>query len=209
MGGLSVLNRLLSTTRQVFAPFFARQFAFYFMGQVASLFCLTEQDFQRLNADPVAFDFSQPGLEGEAFNQTQEGLRFVLAKGRDTETTALIEQIFNPWSSVGEEIDYENIDWDQANDDFSLDAQPIYYNPPETVDAIATFLATITDESFRQVFNPEELNRTEVYPSGVWNRKTGLNQGFNEQALVEDLHLLKSFFTRIQQQGNYCVCFVG
>ncbi|MGI4735305.1 MAG: DUF1877 family protein [Janthinobacterium lividum] len=179
------------------------------MGQVASLFCLTEQNFQRLNADPVAFDFSQPGLEGEAFNQTQEGLRFVLAKGRDTESTALIEQIFNPWSSVGEEIDYENIDWDQASDDFPFDAQPIYYNPPETVDAIATFLATITDESFRQAFNPEELNQAEVYPSGVWNRKTGLNQGFNEQALVEDLHLLRSFFIRIQQQGNYCVCFVG
>lgn len=72
------------------------------MGQVASLFCLTEQDFQRLNADPIAFDFSQPGLEREAFNQTQEGLRFVLAKGRDTEFAALIEQIFNPWSFVGE-----------------------------------------------------------------------------------------------------------
>jgi hypothetical protein len=179
------------------------------MGQVASLFCLTEQDFQRLNADPVAFDFSQPGLEGEAFNQTQEGLRFVLAKGRDTETTALVEQIFNPGFFVGEELDYENIDWDQASDDFPLDAQPIYYNPPETVDAIATFLATITDESFRQAFDPEELNRAKVYPSGVWNRKTGTNQGFNEQSLVEDLHLLKSFFTRIKQKDNYCVCFIG
>jgi hypothetical protein len=77
------------------------------MGQVASLFCLTEHDFQRLNADPAAFDWAQPQLAGEAFNKTQEGLR----KGRDAETTALIEQTFSPWSLVGEEGDYEIIGW--------------------------------------------------------------------------------------------------
>jgi len=179
------------------------------MGQIASLFCLTEQDFQLLTADHAAFDWSQPQLDGEGFNKTFEGLRFVLSKGRDAETTALVEQIFEPWSFVGEEIDYENIDWDQVSDDFPFDAQPTYYNPPETVDAIAAFLATVTDEEFKQAFDPEELNQAEVYPGRVWNRETAPNIGYNERDMLAELHLLQNFFARIQQQGNYCVCFVG
>jgi hypothetical protein len=179
------------------------------MGQAASLFCLTEQDFQQLHADPATFDWAQPQLEGEGFNKTQEGLRFVLAKGRDAETTALVGQIFEPWSFVGEEIDYENIEWDQVSEAFSFDVQPIYYNPPETVDAIAAFLATVTDEAFKQAFDPEELNQAEVYPGRIWNKETAPNIGYNERDMLAELHLLRSFFARIQQQGSYCVCFVG
>jgi hypothetical protein len=179
------------------------------MGQVASLFCLTEHDFQRLNADPAAFDWAQPQLAGEAFNKTQEGLRFVLSKGWDAETTALIEQIFSSWSLVGEEVDYEIIGWGHVSENFPFEAPPIYYNPPETVDAIAAFLATVTAETFRQAFDPEEFNQAEVYSGRIWNRETAPDIGFNEGAMLVELHLLQHFFARIQQQGNYCVCFVG
>ena len=179
------------------------------MGQTAALFCLTAQDFQQLNADPAAFDWAQPQLDGESFNKTFEGLRFVLAKGRDTETTALVEQIFEPLSFVGKEIDYEAIDWDEVGGDFPFDAQPTYYNPPKVVDAIAAFLATVTDEGFRQAFDPEELNQAEVYPGRIWNRETAPNIGYNERAMLAELQLLRNFFARIQQRGNYCVCFVG
>lgn len=179
------------------------------MGQVASLFYLTQQDFQQLNADPTAFDWSQPQLDGEAFCKTFEGLRFVLSKGRDAETIALIEQIFEPHLFVGEALDYETIDWSQVSDTFPFDAQPTYYNPPETVDAIAAFLATVTDETFRQAFDPDELNHAEVYPGRVWNRETAPDIGYNERAMLAELQLLQNFFARIQQRGNYCVCFIG
>ncbi|RZK14447.1 MAG: DUF1877 family protein [Hymenobacter sp.] len=106
-------------------------------------------------------------------------------------------------------MDYENIDWDQASDNFPFDAQPIYYNPPETVDAIAAFLATVTNETFGQAFDPEELNQAEVYPGRVWNRDTASDIGYNERDMLAELHLLQSFFARIQGKGNYCVCFVG
>lgn len=110
---------------------------------------------------------------------------------------------------MGEEIDYENIEWSQVSDDFPFDAQPTYYNPPETVDAIAAFLATVTDEDFKQAFDPEELNQAEVYPGRVWNRETAPDIGYNERDMLEELHLLQNFFARIQQQSNYCVSFVA
>nr|GFD47950.1 hypothetical protein [Tanacetum cinerariifolium] len=98
-------------------------------------------------------------------------------------------------------------DWEQVSEDFPFDIP--YYNPPETVDAIATFLATVTDEAFRQAFDPDELNQAAVYPGQVWNRETAPNIGYNERDMLAELHLLQNFFARIQQQGNYCVCFVG
>ncbi|UOQ77209.1 YfbM family protein [Hymenobacter sp. 5516J-16] len=85
----------------------------------------------------------------------------------------------------------------------------IYYHTPAIVKAIADFLSTVTDEEFIKAFDPEEMNREGVYPSGAWNRDNKPSGLYNAPDILNEFQLLKSFFIRISTGDNYCVCHIG
>jgi hypothetical protein len=177
------------------------------MGQTAVLFSLDKTNFDQLAANPASFDYHQVASASEGFNKTFEGLRFVLAKAKP-EAAGLLAHLFEPALFVGEEIDYAEIDWDDLPSDMPLEGTAVYYHEPTTVQDLSTHAATVTDQAFRQAFDPDELNREGIYPA-VWNREQGEDQGFNEQALLDEFHRLQHFLATTSAGGHYCICYVG
>jgi hypothetical protein len=176
------------------------------MGQTAMLVSLTKSSFDQLAADPASFDYHQVALASEGFNKTFEGLRFVLSKAKPEEAD-LLAHLFEPSLFVGEEIDYAEIDWDNLPADMPLEGTAVYYHDPATVQALSAQLVTVTDQDFRQAFDPDELNRSGIYPE-VWNRKEGENQAFNERHLLRELHHLQHFMATTSAGNHYCVCYI-
>ncbi len=179
------------------------------MGQTATLLCLDEAGFRQVAAHPESVEAHQLALATESFNKTFLGLQFVLAKAQPTEQADLVGQLFEPPTSVGQEIDYEHIDWENLSEDVPLEGTAVYYHDPATGQALAAFLATVTDDAFRHAFDPDELNREGIYPGDVWNREVDENIGYNVRHLLEELHHLQHFFARTSAGKHYCICYVG
>ena len=110
---------------------------------------MDEAGFWQVNAHPESVEAHQLALATESFNKTFMGLQFVLAKGQPPEQADLIGQLFEPPTHVGQEIDYDRIDWENVSEDVPLEGTAVYCHDPATVQALAAFLATVTDEAFR------------------------------------------------------------
>jgi hypothetical protein len=89
-----------------------------------------------------------------------------------------------------------------------LDGTAVYYHDPTTVQDLSPQVATITDQDFRQAFDPDELNGVGIYPK-IWNREASKNNAFNEQALAEEFHLLQQFLAEASAGSHYCIYYVG
>ena len=175
----------------------------------AALSGLEETSFRQLAEQPGSFECWKVAVASEGFDKTFDGLRFLLSKGQSEDVIELVSQLFEPRTFVGKEVDYENINWDNLTGDEDLTGTAVYYHPPQTVKQLNSFLVTVTDEAFLAAFDPDEMNREDIYPGKVWNREVGENQGFNEQDMLDGLHLLQQFFARISQEFIYCICYVG
>jgi hypothetical protein len=177
------------------------------MGQSAVLHSLDKGAFDQLAANPASFEYYKVAVASACFDKTFEGLRFVLCKAKP-EAASLLTHVFEPLLFVGEEIDYAHLDWDNLPPDLPLDGTAVYYHDPATVQDLSTHVAAITDQAFRQAFDPDELNHEGIYPE-IWNREEGASNGFNEQALVEELQELKQFLAKASAGNHYCICYVG
>ena len=99
------------------------------MGQSATLYRIAGNDFSKVEANRDDFGLFKINKSYETFEQTFEGLRFILSKGKDENATELVEQVFYPKSFVGEQIDYSKLDFDNLPDDIDLLKEPVYYIP--------------------------------------------------------------------------------
>ncbi|HEX8429423.1 MAG TPA: DUF1877 family protein [Hymenobacter sp.] len=178
------------------------------MSQAASLYCVDNDCFQRLETYPESFVPARNTGKIKSF-YTFEGLRYMLAKGRDLETTDLLSDLFEPSTFIGQEFDHNNVDWENEGDGFlALENARIYYHSPDAVKAIFDFLDTVTEKSFLELFNPDEMNHAGIYPN-IWNRNIGNDWACNEQHILQEFHDLKHFFAGISNGTNYCLCYVG
>ncbi len=114
------------------------------MGQTAVLSGLTENAFEQLARQPGSFEYWKESVASEGFSKTFEGLRFVLSTGQNEATVELISQLFEPRTYVGEEVDYEHIDWGNLTGNEDLTGTAVYYHSPQTVRELNNFLATVT-----------------------------------------------------------------
>ncbi|HEX8659794.1 MAG TPA: hypothetical protein VF690_19785 [Hymenobacter sp.] len=118
------------------------------MSQAATLLCLDEVGFQQVATHPESVEVHQLALATKSFNKTFMGLQFVLAKGQPPEQVDLVGQLFEPPTHLGQELDYDRIDWENLSEDVPLEGTAVYYHDLATVQALAAFLATVTDEAF-------------------------------------------------------------
>lgn len=101
---------------------------------------------------------------------------------------------------------FENTDLKITSD---LLKEPVYYNEPPTVIAIALLLDKISVGIFKVNFDPDELNEQDIYPSGVWNRQTEPNFAFNESDMLAEFLRLKTFYQSARQDEDYVLSYVG
>lgn len=169
------------------------------MSQSAIFYRIDKKEFSKLQENPEESDLSAMTKELITFDDTHEGLRFILSKS-DDETAELTDQIFYPDSFIGEGTDLEN-------GDFDIDEGAVYYNEPEKVAAIATALGAISNDDFRALFDFEELNENDVYPAGNWNDDQD-QQIFNEDHITEEFVKLKQLFNTAKKEGDYVLTFI-
>ena len=179
------------------------------MGQSATLYSISKYDFSKVQVNPDDFEVFKIRKSYETFEKTYEGLQFVLLKGRDENASELIQQIFYPKAFVGEPFDYPSADFDNLPDDVYLLKEPFYYNEPSIVNAISSLLDNITVDHFQKNFDPDELNVKNIYPSGVWNKKTDPEYAFTVRDMTKEFVRLKEFSKSANEQGEYILSYVG
>lgn len=179
------------------------------MGQSATLYRIDKNDFFKIIENPDDFGLQKITKGYEVFVKSFEGLRFVLSKGLDQENSDLIKLIFYPKTYIGEQLDFSKIDSENLPEDFDFEKQPVSYNEPNIVSTISNLLDTISMEQFQNNFDPDELNKEEIYPVDIWNKQTEENQAFNIRHMSIEFQNLKSFFATTKSNGEYLLSYVG
>ena len=179
------------------------------MGQSATLYRIASSDFSKVKDNPDNFGLFEINKQFETFEKTHEGFRFVLSKGHNKNNVEVVEKIFYPKTFVGEQIDYSALDFDNLPNDIDLLKEPVYYNEPNVVNAISSLLDNISIDQFQKNFDPDELNEQEIYPSGVWNKRTEPNYAFNVGDMTKEFIRLKEFYKSAYDAGDYVLSYVG
>jgi hypothetical protein len=179
------------------------------MGQSATLYGIDKKKFQKIVDNPDSLNLDKLAKYSETFVKSFEGLRFVLSKGRDKNVVELVDKIFYPRTFIGEEVDFENRDFENLPTDFDFESKAVYYNDPIMISNIASFLDTLSIEDFANQFDPDELNREDIYPGDIWNRHTEINQAFNVRHMTEEYKNLKDLFNKLRTNNDYVLSFVG
>ena len=171
------------------------------MSQSATLYRITKEDFDKIVEQQDNLDSVDTKAIYETFAGTHEGLKFVLSKFGNDE---LIEQIFYPKTFIGNEVDYNNMD-DEAFESLS---RRVYYLNPEIIIEIETFLNKIEVDNFRKRFDPDELNKEDIYP-WQWTNNKEDNAAYNEKHIIQDFEKLKSIFETSKLNQDYILSYVG
>ncbi|MES2734142.1 MAG: DUF1877 family protein [Bacteroidota bacterium] len=179
------------------------------MGQSATLYRISTQDFSKVIDNPDDFALFKIKKSYETFEKTHEGLRFVLSKGQEENAAELVGQVFYPKAFVGEKIDYSKLEFDNLPDDIDLLKEPIYYNEPTVVSAISTLLDNITIDHFQKSFDSDELNEEGIYPYRVWNTRTEPDYAFNVNDMKKEFLRLKEFYKLASEDRDYILSYVG
>jgi len=179
------------------------------MGQSATLYQIDKNDFSKIVDNLNDFSLFDIAKKSATFEKTFEGLRFVLSKGRDKDEAELVEQIFYPKTFIGEKIDFANLDFKNLPDDFDIFKQPVYYNDPNKVSNISSFLDTVSVDDFKKLFDPDELNQMNIYPGEVWNRHTEENYAYNERDMTNEYKNLKAIFESARINCGYILSYLG
>jgi hypothetical protein len=177
------------------------------MSQSASLYRITKTNFEEIIENPHDFKILSIAKAYITFEQTFEGIKFILSKGQNDATVSLVEQIFYPANCIGQETDYADLE--DLPDNFDFESEPIYYNDADGVAELSVFLDGISAEQFNELFDADELNKNNVYPSKAWHNNTDPNRSFNADSLTKQFVLLKEFMSSAKDEQDYVLCFVG
>lgn len=176
------------------------------MSQRASLFSISTVNFRNVKDRPGTQAPEELCNEHVTFNQTHEGLQYVLSKGQTEDMLDLVAEVFYPISSYGHVVELETIDTIGIDDDV-FTGEPVFYHAPDKVRQLNTLLETIDEESFLVNFDADELNSEDVYP-GTWNNEVAGRSAFNRVHLAEDFKKLKLFFAQASQEHCYVLVFI-
>lgn len=188
------------------------------MSQSATLYPIDSNDFLAIQSNTGHLDIPKERENYVTFHGTHEGLRFILSKGQEAQTVALVNEIFYPATCIGEVSQYAGASSDEEAYEFTsltdderyedFDREPILYLDQAKVKQIALLLNSVSIEQFSSRFDAGELNRENIYPL-CWNAGKDAGDAYNERHIVNDFQNLKELFNRAQETNSYLLCFVG
>ena len=177
------------------------------MSQSATLYRVSEDTFKqleqlgnkrRLNTDSTK---SYTTFQGSFM-----GLEFILSKGQDPLAAELINQIFNPKQSLGEQ-EFGNLTPEEQFEYYESGSL-IPYLERDTISKLDDFLTEVSDAYIHLNYDAQEFNDNGIYPE-VWHNDNSPNQGYNERELLENLTELKNIIREAKQEKDYILVFVG
>lgn len=177
------------------------------MSQVTTLYRVSQDTFRQLQetADRQQLSVPDTALDDYSFQGSEMALDFLLSKGKDEDTAAIIRQIFYPEMSLGgpdpdstpeEQLEhYEGGSW-------------IPYHSPEMTAAIHRILEGIAEADIDATYNAAELNKNGIYPR-VWHNDNTPDMAYNKIHIQEDLVVLKRLFRDAAAGNNIIISFPG
>lgn len=177
------------------------------MSQSATLYRISENTFKQLdktsNRQKLEIDSAK---SYSIFHGTFMGLEYILSKGQDNSITELVNEIFNPKKSLGEQ-EFENLSPEEQFE-FYESGLLIPYLDTITISKLNDFLATISQADFSSKYDAIELNDNGIYPE-VWQNDNSTDQAYNLQHILEDFQELKKIIKQANAENDYIVVFVG
>ena len=140
----------------------------------------------------------------ETFEQTHEGISFLLEKFFKTEDLALIREIFEPTEFIGEGLDDDLYDSHTVDDIEKFEESAIYYLNPIQIARINVLLTSLDISTVLNAYNSAEFNNNGVYPE-VWHDYESEGQAFNKTHLKENLESLIHFFKAAAASEDYVI----
>jgi len=163
------------------------------MSQSATLYLISNDRFELLEDNPDKTKIQSLSYGNETFEQTYEGLSFLLEKFFEREDLTLIKEIFEPTEFIGEGLDDDLYESHTVDDIEKFEESAIYYLDPIQISRINVLLTSLDISTVLNAYNPGEFNNNGVYPE-VWHDDESEGQAFNKTHLHWSLESLIHFF---------------
>jgi hypothetical protein len=174
------------------------------MSQSATLYLIDSERFELLEDNPDRTKVQALSYGDETFEQTHEGISFLLEKFFKAEDLALIKEIFEPTEFIGEGLDDDLYDTHSVDDIEKFEESAIYYLDPTQIPRINVLLTSLDISTVLNAYSSAEFNNNGVYPE-LWHDNESEGQAFNKTHLKEDLESLIHFFKAAASSDNYVV----
>ena len=178
------------------------------MSQSATLYLISNERFELLEDNPDKSKIQALSYGNETFEQTHEGVSFLLEKFFKDEDLTLIKEIFEPTEFIGEGLDDDLYESHTIDDIEKFEESAIYYLDPIQIARINVLLTSLDILTVLNSYNSAEFNNNGVYPE-VWHDDESEGQAFNKAHLKESLESLVHFFKAAATADDYVLVSVG
>jgi hypothetical protein len=175
------------------------------MSQSINLYQISKDNFEVFSIDSESFDYDFNENNSSVFDKNFEGLIYLFLCYYDQKLPESLEKLFYPQDFIGEEVDYNNIDFENIED--FPESIAIYYLNPTIIKEIKTVLDTIENNKILDFYNADDFNNNGIYPE-VWHTDENEDLAFNKRDLEEGLQLLKETISHAYHNGNYILYFM-
>ena len=178
------------------------------MSQSATLYLISNERFELLEDNPDKSKIQALSYGDETFEQTHEGVSFLLEKFFKGEDLTLIKEIFEPTEFIGEGLDDDLYESHTVDDIEKFEESAIYYLDPIQIARINVLLTSLDILTVLNAYDSAEFNNNGVYPE-VWHDDESEGQAFNKAHLKESLESLVNFFKAAATADDYVLVSVG
>lgn len=177
------------------------------MSQTATLYRISGDIFEQLKTSGNARKFKIDTAKSyETFAGSFMALEYLLSKGKDQTTADLFKQIFDPTEILGK-AELERLPPEEQFE-FYESGSLIPYLHPDTIMKINSQLEKITGADIEAIYDADELNRGDIYPS-VWHNNNSPDLAYNKRQLIEDFTALKKIYQEATGNRDFLLVFVG
>ncbi|MTH15981.1 DUF1877 family protein [Flavobacterium sp. LC2016-01] len=174
------------------------------MSQSVNLYQISKENFEAFSIHYESFNLDFNENNSSIFDQNFEGLIYLFLAYYDQQMPESLEKLFYPQDFIGEEVDFNNIDFDNIED--FPESTSTYYLNPTAIKEVNTALNTIENNKILDFYNASDFNSNDIYP-GVWHNDEREDQAFNKRHLEEGLQLLKETISQAHSNENYILFF--
>jgi hypothetical protein len=177
------------------------------MSQSATLYRVSQDFFEQLNNQGHKQKFDVDAAKSySVFQGSFMALEFILSKGQDKSIAELVNEMFFPKQSIGD----QQIDSLTPEEQFEFYESGFFipYLDISTISKLNNFIANISQTDIGSRYDAKELNDNGIYP-GVWHNDDSPDQAYNERHILEDFNELKSIIKQADTEKDYILVFVG
>lgn len=177
------------------------------MSQSATLYRISQAIFTQLESpnDKPKFEINT-AKSYVTFQGSFMGLEYVLSKGQDVSTTALVSEIFNPTQSLGGQ-EFESLTPEEQFE-FYESGLFIPYLDTLIISKLNDFISNVSQTDISSKYDAEELNENRIYPE-VWHNDNSADKAYNERHILEGLEELKKIIREANMENDYILVFIG